>query len=264
MIKILFIVSDVHGHYKELMDALDRAGFREKDESHVFVSCGDLFDRGRENRSVYDFVKGLKHKILIKGNHEDMLAETLRRGYITEREIWNGTDITVSEMLGEGAIDAKGTFDTVRFAAEIKELIDFTEQMADYYETGEYVLTHGWLPIVFKERYPRVDLRWRSASKEAWEEARCLEWQQLYNVGAVLEGKTIVCGHRPARLGSMFDCLREPDCSEPFYGKGMTAIDAGTVRSGRINVLVVPMHGDITKTELGGFHDETGSSCVLP
>lgn len=241
MSKTLFIVSDVHGHYGELKKALDGVGFRENDESHVFVSCGDLFDRGRENRLVYDFVKRLKNKILIKGNHEDMLAETLRRGHITEREIWNGTDITVSEMLGEGATDGDGNFDTELYADEIKELIAFIEEMADYYETDAYVFTHGWLPIVFRGRYPRVDLRWRLASEEAWEEARCLEWQQLYNVGAVLEGKTIVCGHRPARLGSMFDCFREPDCSEPFYGKGMVAIDAGTVRSGRVNVLVIPM-----------------------
>ena len=245
MSKTLFIVSDVHGHYTELKKALDGVGFCETNDGHVFVSCGDLFDRGRENRLVYDFVKGLKNKILIKGNHEDMLAQTLRRGHITETEIWNGTDITVSELLGEGATDKNGNLDTDNYTDEIRELIAFIEDMADYYEAGEYVLTHGWLPVVFRGRYPRVDLRWRTASKEDWEEARWLEWQQLYDVGAVMEGKTIVCGHRPARLGLMFDCFREPDCSEPFYGKGMIAIDAGTVRSGRVNVLVIPMPDEI-------------------
>jgi hypothetical protein len=32
--------------------------------------------------------------------------------------------------------------------------------------------------------------------------------------------------------------MREPDCSEPFYGNGIVAIDAGTVRSGRVNVFI--------------------------
>ena len=40
-------------------------------------------------------------------------------------------------------------------------------------------------------------------------------------------------------MGSMFDSFREFDFSEPFFGKGMIAIDAGTVRSGRVNVLVI-------------------------
>ena len=69
----LFVLSDIHGHYSEMKKALDEAGFDPENGSHIFVSCGDLFDRGMENVAVYDFVRGLKHKILIRGNHEDML-----------------------------------------------------------------------------------------------------------------------------------------------------------------------------------------------
>ena len=239
MEKTLFVVSDVHGFYTEMKKALDTAGFRENEEEHIFVSCGDLFDRGTENKAVYDFVRRLQNKILIRGNHEDMLLEVLRRGYVTERERANGTDLTVSELLGEGAMDDSGRFDTVRHAEAIAELTAFIGGMSDYYETESHVFTHGWLPIVFEGRYPCVDPRWRSACAQDWQDAHELEWQQLYGVGAVLEGKTIVCGHRPARMGSMFDDAREYDCSDPFFGRGMTAIDAGTVRSGRVNVLIL-------------------------
>lgn len=237
--KTLFVVSDVHGHYTEMKKALDDAGFCAQNDGHVFVSCGDLFDRGKENCAVYGFVRGLKNKILIRGNHEDILLDILRRGYLTETDVYNGTDVTVSDMLGADAVDANGCFDKKTHAPKIAELRDFIDGMADYYETPRYVFTHGWLPLVFEGYYPRVDPDWRSRPAEDWLVAHVLEWQQLYGVGALLEGKTIVCGHRPARLGSMFDDLREYDCSEPFYGKGMTAIDAGTVRSGRVNVLVI-------------------------
>ncbi len=239
MYKKLFVVSDIHGHYAELMEALDNAGFDRNDESHLFISCGDLFDRGKENLQVYDFVRGLQHKILIRGNHEDMLYQALERGCITETDIWNETDITIVQMLGENAVDANGCFDLTLHTEKIGEITAFIDSMLNYYETAKYVFTHGWLPITFEGRYPQIDKAWRSASSSDWKVSHLLEWQQLYDVGAMLEGKTIVCGHRPALLGHMFDSSREPDSSDPFYGEGIIAIDAGTVRSGRVNVLVI-------------------------
>ena len=111
--------------------------------------------------------------------------------------------------------------------------------MLDYYELGEYVFTHGWLPLTWVNGKPRIHPSWKNASEDEWREARLLEWQQTYSAGLLLSGRTVVCGHRPASLGSMFDSEREPDCSLPFFADGMIALDAGTVRSGRVNVLVI-------------------------
>ena len=239
MEKILFVVSDVHGHYTEMKAALDEAGFCAEKDDHLFVSCGDLFDRGTENKAVYDFVQGLKNKILIKGNHEDMLLEALQRGYLIGSDMDNGADLTVSDLVGNDAVNQNGGFDGKLHEEKITELCAFIEGMINYYETEAHVFTHGWLPIVFEGRYPQIDPNWRSACAEDWRLAHELEWQQLYEAGAILKDKTIVCGHRPARMGSMFDASREFDCSEPFFGQGMTAIDAGAVRSGRVNVIVI-------------------------
>ncbi len=245
MHKTLFVVSDVHGHYAELMKALANVGFDPKNEQHIFVSCGDLFDRGLENVAVYDFVRKLKNKILIKGNHEDSLRTILSCGTITETDIANETNITVSQLLCGVSFDENGRFDTTAYAERINEITSFIDSMTDYYETEKYVFTHGWLPIVFLGRYPQISESFRSAPIEEWEYARTLGWHELYYVNAMLEGKTIVCGHRPSRLGHMFDTEREPDCSEIFYGNGLIAIDAGTVRSGRVNVLVVEGSEDL-------------------
>ena len=238
MSKTIFAVSDVHGHYTELMTALRQAGFDEQNEDHIFLSCGDLFDRGKENDQVYDFVRRLKRKILLKGNHEDSLRQMLACGRVTEADIANETDKTLSQLLGGVSLDADGCFDRTMHEEKMAEIIEFIDSMCHYYETEAFVFTHGWLPIIFEGRYPRVDEAFRHASDAEWEAARLLEWQQLYSVRAMLDGKTIVCGHRPARLGHMFDDCREPDCSEIFYGNGMIALDAGTVRSGRVNVFV--------------------------
>ena len=239
MRKKLFVLSDIHGHYSEMKKALDEAGFDPENESHIFVHCGDLFDRGMENVAVYDFVRGLKNKILIRGNHEDMLYKTFVSRKLLPNSDYNGTNITIRQLLGEGAIDEDGNFVYEPYEAKINELMDFIDAMIDYYETDEYVLTHGWVPIILDYRTPIIDPNWREASRIEWNEAHWLPWQQLYETDAKVEGKTIVCGHRPTRMGVMFDKSREPDDSSIFCGKGMIAIDAGTVRSGRVNILVI-------------------------
>lgn len=240
--KRLFVVSDIHGHYRELMQALAGVGFDCENGEHIFVSCGDLFDRGTENVQVYDFVKGLPRKILIRGNHDEMLYQSLRDGCLTEDALENGTGATVRQLLGEDALNGAGEIDTVSYRARIDEILAFCDSMRHYYETEEYVFTHGWLPVIFEGRVPRIDPNWRKASEEAWDTARWLGWHELYDVGATVAEKTIVCGHRPSWLGYMFDDMRDHNCYEIFRGEGLVAIDAGTVRSGAVNVLVVDEH----------------------
>lgn len=237
--KAIFAVSDVHGHYTALARALEARGFEADNENHVFLSAGDLFDRGQENAEVYAFVKALPRKILLRGNHEDLLREVLTEGVITPREMANGTDLTIRELLGEDAVDFFGRIERQGHEEAIAELVGFLDSMGDYWEAGDFVFTHGWLPIEIDGRRARIREGWMDAPAEEWNECRWLEWQQLYNVGALLAGKTIVCGHRPARLGRSFDPMREPDCDEIFYGQGMIVLDGYTARSGRVNVLTV-------------------------
>lgn len=235
----LFVVSDVHGHTTELKRALAKAGFDSENKDHVFVSCGDLFDRGEENAQLYEFVKGLKRKILIKGNHEAILYEVLIGGKMIEEANLNGTDQTIAQIFGEDAVDENGNFDKISKKAETDEMIAFLDSMPNYYETEQYVLTHGWLPVVFEGYYPQIDPFWRNVTEKDWKDVRWFEWQQFYSAKAMLEGKTIVCGHRPARLGHMFDDWREPGSDETFYGDGLVAIDTDTIKSGFVNVFVM-------------------------
>ncbi len=235
----LFVVSDVHGHYTELIEALNKAGFDKDNPSHYFVSCGDLFDRGTENVRVYEFVKGLRRKFLIKGNHEDLLYSALERGYLTKTDVYNGTDITILEFLGGNAINSHGYINKIDNKAKIYELMSFIDYMRNYYENGKYIFVHGWVPVNFDEEKPTANEKYRYATDHEWGDTRWYEWQQFYDAGATFEDKIIVCGHRSASLGRMFDETREPDCYEPFYGKGMIAIDALTYKSGKVNVLVI-------------------------
>lgn len=239
MSRKLFVVSDVHGHFTALSDALARAGFDRTNEDHIFVSCGDLFDRGGENVKVYDLVRSLERKILMRGNHEDMLREVLELGRLTEDAKNNGTDITVIELFGVDAVREDDSLSPV-YKEKYAELIEFIDSMLNYYEEGKYIFTHGWLPTVFEGGYrPAIDPHWRDADGEIWKKSHWSQWQQFYRAGALVDGKVIVCGHRPARLGYWYDESRPNDDDSPFFGNGVIAIDTYTVRSGRVEVLVL-------------------------
>ena len=43
---VFFVVSDVHSFYDEMMIALKEKKFNINNDNHIFVSCGDLLDRG--------------------------------------------------------------------------------------------------------------------------------------------------------------------------------------------------------------------------
>lgn len=249
----LFVVSDIHGYFTPFQEALDRAGFDPQNEEHLLVFCGDLFDRGSENLKVLQFFERTDRKIMIKGNHEDLLLEIFRRCRLEFYDFMNGTDRTIEEFFGRYAID--GSDHSVDFSGKTR-VMDRIEQlfseMRPFYETKHYIFVHGWLPIRFGAAGPYVPSDWREAGEEEWKEARALEWQQAYGKGLTLPGKTIVCGHRPASLGHMFDQMRFPDDEMPFHGDGLIAIDASTFRSGKVNVLVLE---DELLTEESGCFD---------
>ena len=43
-----YVVADVHGFYREFIEAINDKGFFNDTEPHKLIICGDLFDRGEE------------------------------------------------------------------------------------------------------------------------------------------------------------------------------------------------------------------------
>ena len=230
--KKLFVVSDIHGHYTLLKDALDRAGFDKENENHLLICCGDYFDRGDENVEVLKFFERLRHKVLLRGNHEDMLLKLLQTGKLQRHHYINGTLSTLKNMLGKYSIDPVD--DSIDFSGKtriVDRFCEFIEETVDYYETERYVFVHGWLPADEKN-YSR-------ASREAWADARWVKWTEKYTGERPLEDKILICGHMPTFFAGRFDPGREKDSADIFYGNGLIAIDAGTADSQQVNVLVL-------------------------
>lgn len=233
--KKLFVVSDVHGYYTLLKEALDRAGFDADNNEYLLICCGDYFDRGSENVQVLKFFERLRCKVLLRGNHEDLLLKLLQTGKVLPHNYINGTMQTLTDFLGKYSIDPVD--DTIDFAGKtrtVDRLCEFIDETGNYFETKNYVFVHGWLP----KGGSTVEKR-RQASDQDWAEARWKKWTEHYNSQKPLPDKTVVCGHMPTLYANKFDPSRQEGCPDIFYGNGVVAIDAGTHSSKQVNVLVL-------------------------
>ena len=93
-----FVTSDIHSYYTELTTALKDAGFDENNEEHWLVVCGDCFDRGPDSAKVWRYLKNLPRKILVKGNHEQLILDCCERVYPGAHDISNGTAQTIFHL----------------------------------------------------------------------------------------------------------------------------------------------------------------------
>ena len=233
--KKLFVVSDVHGHYTLLKAALDKAGFDEENENHLLICCGDYFDRGNENVEVLKFFERLKYKVLLRGNHEDLLLKLLQTGKVLPHHYINGTMKTLENFFGKYSIDPLD--DTIDFSGKsrtVDRICDFIDETINYYETENYVFVHGWFP----ENLTTAD-ELKNTTDIDWQQARWIKWTEKYDGKRPLETKTLVCGHMPTFYANKFDSTRAESDARIFYGNGLIAIDGGTYDTKQINVLML-------------------------
>lgn len=240
-----YIFSDCHGYYDELKSALDKSGFDPNNEEHWLIGCGDYLDRGRQPQQVIDYLMSLPRKILVKGNHEELILDCIERGYPRNHDISNGTAQTISDL----APNAK-EFDVI-CAVAYEKIKDFIDSMVDYVELKDHIFVHSFIPLINMDGMPpyythnrwfKKKPNWREATTEEWEDSR---WGNPFDLAekGFLPEKTLIFGHwstehkwaeDEGRLG--FD---EDAKFEPYYGDGYIGIDGCTVYSKKVNVITI-------------------------
>ncbi len=190
--KKIFVVSDIHGHCTLLKEALENAGFDKENENHLLVCCGDYFDRGVENLEVLKYFERLKHKVLLRGNHEELLLKLLQTGKVLPHNYLNGTMTTLGEFLGKYSINPVD--DTIDFSGKtrmVDRVCEFIDETKNYFETENYVFAHGWLPSYGG---------FRSASDADWDRARWQAVIRLLPLSKVLSPKGVKRSQAPLIL----------------------------------------------------------------
>ena len=233
--KKLFVVSDIHGHYNLFKEALNKAGFYNNNPEHLLICCGDYFDRGNENYEVLKFFERLNQKVLLRGNHEDLLLKLLLTGKVLPHNYINGTMQTLNDFFGKYSINPLD--DTIDFSGKtrmVDRLCEFISETKNYFETENYLFVHGWFPNNATTMQAREE-----ATDYEWEKARWTKWIDKYDGVRPLSDKIVVCGHVPSFYAKYFDISRGSHNYNIFHGNGIIAIDAGTYDTKQVNVLVL-------------------------
>ena len=134
----LYVISDVHGYFDEMISALNEAGFDSNDENSWLIVCGDTTDRGPKPKEVIDYLNSLTRCVLIKGNHEQLLMDCIERQYPLRHDWSNGTAQTIIDL----APHAKTFEEACMVAYEIMK--PFVDKMVNYFESERFVFCHGF------------------------------------------------------------------------------------------------------------------------
>ena len=265
-----FIVSDVHGYFDKMIASLNKEGFDKNNPQHVFISCGDLLDRGPMPIECLEYVLSLPRRILIRGNHEDLLQQAIERHYFCPHDFHNMTVDTAYKLAKEKLDSNSGFFSDYDLNIQnvvLEKLVtndlwnSYYNQTIDYAETNKYVFTHGWVPVDCED--------WR---KGDWESARWINGMEYNSEGLNPTEKTIICGHFHTSWGHCHLHGKGPEFDEdveifenlfgksniehahfePFKDKGIIAIDACTAYSEKVNCLVLTIGKNQLKDYLKG------------
>ena len=278
--KTYFACSDIHSFYQPLIQALNKAGFEKDNPEHILIVCGDIFDRGKQPIEVYEFLKALprERRFLIRGNHEYLFRDLIKRGLPLEHDMTNGTYNTLLRLNKEyyeayadwiinhprptsliGSMEWE--IESSRFELEhsqdlyhnkrVDEIINwiFSSEWRNYLQLGKYIFVHSFVP-----KYDAYDSSWREASAKDWEKASWanpwLAYQRGYFHLEEKQGFTLVCGHWHTsdfynhllyshEREKQLDIRKSNPIFKSEHCPGIIGLDACTVYTNKINVLVI-------------------------
>ena len=196
MIMRRFVIGDIHGAHRAMMQCFERSGFdREQD---LLVSMGDLGDGWPDTDKVFDELLTVKNLILILGNHDLWLLKWLQTG--AEPEIWlsQGGNDTINSLRNNPAESYRNLLESARL----------------YWITDNCLFVHGGI-------IPEIPLDKQDAQVFLWD--RSLVMQALQSENTEINSRLttwdkVFVGHTPT---INFDSL------SPIITSGVYMMDTG-------------------------------------
>ena len=199
-------IGDAHGCLKTFVKLVEE-GIRLTREDALYP-VGDFIDRGPDSKGVLDYIadmirKGF-HIVPVRGNHEEMLLETLiDPGHLTSW-IYNGAEATLQSF----SLNTE-TLLTSETVHEIpKKYISLIEKLPFYIELDDYLIVHAafnfYMDDPFEDNYSMV-------------------WSRDTMYDPVKAGfRRIIHGHTPITIDEIKTSIHDPGC-------GLINIDGGCV-----------------------------------
>ena len=188
----LFAISDIHGCYRSFYDLVVRKIDLKKSDRLILL--GDYVDRGEQIREVIDFIIDLKEKgfniTILKGNHEVMLLDSI-----------HDPEMFALWMINKGMTTLK-SFGIKEVPQMEKKYIDFFNSLEYYREEGKFLFVHAGFNDFIDD--PFSDF-----------ETMIWECNPLYS-NPLLQGKTIIHGHRPKFVDYVKKLIKEKSSVLPI------------------------------------------------
>ncbi len=236
MVMKYFIISDIHGHYNEMMAALKKSKYDSNDNQHHLIVIGDMFDRGEQSKEVLEYLYNLSEEgkaSIILGNHETFLIELLDGNFLSAyfNIKHNGTLKTLVSLLDE---DLKPNVELYRVKKNIENkypyLKSWLKSLPLYLEIGNYIFVHGGI----------------DGDNDEWKKGLPNDfiWSRQNNLSPIAN-KTIVVGHtriatiRYPGMNYKELFISKPEAFDILYDEGKIFIDAFAEISKKINVLIL-------------------------
>lgn len=217
------VISDIHGELNKFARLLEKVNYDSKRDQLILL--GDYIDRGPDSAAVLDKVMELKKQgaLILKGNHEDMMAQAFSSPEFIKRWVRNGGKETLQSY--GYPIDDEDDLETViekisplKATDKVKEHLDFIDSLDFYIETDEMIFVHGGV-------HPATPLKDTDPQVLIWIRD---EFHQGYN-----GEKTVVFGHTPTNSFH--------EGYNIFFGENrIIGIDGGCVYGGQLNCLELP------------------------
>ena len=265
-----FVISDIHSFATAAKRVLKLAGFDKKNKHHTLIVCGDIFDRGSESLEIYKYLKSIPKNrcILIKGNHESLYFELLKKDYPHRYDYSNGTVRTFCDLVNfpyRLLDDAEWV--EIREKVKDHEVTKWLQstQWVDYFELDKYIFVHSFIPRRDEFEYledldviekPFIDWR-EKATVEEWEKARwgnpIKQYKHKFFDHEKAKGKTLVVGHWHSwafhnELGNI-----EGKNREIYYSNHLIALDGGVTQEWLGEYILIP-HPNVLVIEDTNFN----------
>ncbi|EEG79116.1 metallophosphoesterase family protein [Dethiobacter alkaliphilus] len=207
-----FVISDVHGFFKELESLLDVIELDLRCDRLVML--GDYIDRGPDSYLVVQKIMELEqkfgkdHVVLLRGNHEQMAINYCEG--TGSSFFYNGGDETIHDFHRNGD--------------NLVNYLDFFKSLRTYFEDEHFIYVHAGI---------------RSGVRLAEQRDHDLLWiREEFYLNPVAEEKPVIFGH----TSSLFIT----GLSQPFVYQGRIGIDTGCYFGGCLSAVEL-VEGELKK-----------------
>jgi serine/threonine protein phosphatase 1 len=148
-----FVLGDLHGGYKALMQVLDRSNFDyERDR---LISLGDIADGWTEVVECFEEFFKMKHFVMVRGNHDQWLKNWLQKGEMPN--VW-------TMQGGKNTLESYARFGEPTKSRHLGFLRNTKHWFID--EKNRLYVHGGYIDGVPLEEQDKMDLMWSRRFKE--------------------------------------------------------------------------------------------------